>query len=224
LKSIAANRSEGPGSRGRSVTASASMKWKRAFDLLVSSIGLVVFSPLLVAVAICILASMGRPIVFRQVRPGLRGEPFTLYKFRTMSEARDESGNLLANDSRLTALGMFLRSSSLDELPELWNVLTGDMSMVGPRPLLMEYLELYTPEQMRRHDLRPGITGWAQVNGRNTASWEDRFLMDVWYVDNCTLWLDMKILVMTIWKVLMRKGISQPGKSTIDRFKGTRGV
>lgn len=160
-------------------------------------------------------------MLFRQMRPGLHGEPFTLYKFRTMTDARDADGNLLPDAQRLTRFGRFLRSTSLDELPELWNVLKGDMSLVGPRPLLMQYLERYTPEQKRRHEVRPGITGWAQVNGRNAITWEEKFALDVWYVDNQSLWLDLRILMLTVWKVLRREAISQAGNATMTEFMGT---
>lgn len=166
---------------------------------------------------------MGRPVLFSQVRPGLNGKPFTMVKFRTMTDARDEHGQSLPDSERLTAFGRFLRASSLDELPELWNVFKGDMSLVGPRPLLMEYLELYSPEQARRHEARPGVTGWAQVNGRNALSWEEKFNLDVWYVDNHSFWLDLKILFMTVFKVLKRSDISQQGEATMSRFTGSEG-
>ena len=165
---------------------------------------------------------MGSPVLFKQVRPGLRGRPFMMYKFRTMTDERDIQGRLLPDEQRLTKLGRFLRSTSLDELPELFNVLKGDMSLVGPRPLLMEYLPLYTPEQARRHEVRPGITGWAQVNGRNAISWEEKFRYDVWYVDNWSFWLDIKILWMTIVSVLKREGISAQGHVTMPPFTGSR--
>lgn len=158
--------------------------------------------------------------MFRQQRPGLGGRPFWLLKFRTMTDACDACGNLLPDAARLTSFGLFLRATSLDELPELFNVLKGDMSLVGPRPLLMQYLERYTPEQARRHEVRPGITGWAQVNGRNAITWEEKFRLDVWYVDNWSLWLDIKIIAMTIWKILKREGISQPGEATMEEFIG----
>jgi len=164
---------------------------------------------------------MGQPVFFRQIRPGLNGKPFGLLKFRSMTEDRDEKGCLLADERRLTRLGRFLRSSSLDELPELFNVLKGDMSLVGPRPLLMQYIDRYTPEQARRHEVKPGITGWAQVNGRNAVIWEDKFKLDVWYVDNISLTLDLKILAMSIWKIFKREGISQPGQATMEEFKGS---
>jgi len=163
---------------------------------------------------------LGTPVLFRQQRPGLGGRPFWLLKFRTMTEARDARGNLLPDAARLTAFGRFLRATSLDELPELLNVLKGDMSLVGPRPLLMQYLDRYTPEQARRHEVRPGITGWAQVNGRNAITWEEKFKLDVWYVDNWSLWLDIKIIFMTVWKIFKREGISQPGQATMEEFRG----
>ena len=163
---------------------------------------------------------MGAPVLFRQMRPGLQGEPFFLLKFRTMNDVRDEQGELLPDDGRLTGLGSFLRSTSLDELPELFNVLKGEMSIVGPRPLLMQYLDRYTPEQARRHEVKPGVTGWAQVNGRNAISWEEKFELDVWYVDNWSLWLDVKIICMTVWKILKREGVNQPGHATAQEFMG----
>jgi sugar transferase EpsL len=159
-------------------------------------------------------------VLFRQVRPGRQGRPFTLIKFRTMVDERDADGDVLQDEHRLTPLGRFLRSTSIDELPTLWNVVRGDMSLVGPRPLLMEYMPLYSPEQMRRHELRPGITGWAQVHGRNATSWDKKFELDVWYVDHHSMWLDLKILALTVARVLRREGISQPGRATVDRFRG----
>lgn len=165
---------------------------------------------------------MGSPVFFCQTRPGLDGHPFTMIKFRTMKDALDAEGNPLPDSERLTAFGQFLRSSSLDELPELWNVLKGDMSLVGPRPLLMEYLPLYSPEQYRRHEVQPGVTGWAQINGRNTLSWEDKFALDVWYVDNRSLWLDIKILFLTVKKVVVRDGISADGEATMPKFTGKK--
>ena len=164
--------------------------------------------------------NVGKPVLFRQVRPGLSGKPFTMIKFRTMTDDRDPDGKLLPDSQRLSNFGRFLRATSLDELPELWNVLKGDMSLVGPRPLLMEYLPLYSPEQARRHEVRPGITGWAQVNGRNAISWEEKFALDVWYVDNKTLWLDLKILWLTVIKVFKRDGIAAQGEATMPKFKG----
>lgn len=172
--------------------------------------------------AILVLFRHGLPVFFAQQRPGLHGKPFYIYKFRTMTNARDTNGQLLPDEQRLTRFGQFLRSTSLDELPELFNVLKGDMSLVGPRPLLMQYLERYTLEQARRHEVRPGITGWAQINGRNAITWEEKFKLDVWYVDNCSLWLDSKILALTIWKVLRREGISQQGQATMSEFLGTQ--
>ena len=196
-------------------------KRKRVFDLLLAVPGLLVLSPLLAGLAILIRLRLGRPVLFRQTRPGYRGQPFTLYKFRTMTDARNRDGRLLSDAERLTALGRFLRSFSLDDLPNAFNVLRGEMSVVGPRPLLMEYLDRYTREQARRHDVLPGITGWAQVNGRNDLSWEDKFRLDVWYVDHWSLRLDIKILALTAWKVLRREGISQAGYATAPGFPGT---
>ena len=165
---------------------------------------------------------MGAPIFFRQLRPGRHGKPFTMVKFRTMTDARDASGALLPDADRLTAFGKFLRATSLDELPELWNVVKGEMSLVGPRPLLMQYLDRYTPEQARRHAVRPGVTGWAQVNGRNAISWEQKFALDVWYADNLSFWLDLKILWLTVRKVLRSEGVSQAGQATMEEFRGSR--
>ena len=193
---------------------------KRLFDIVVAALLLVLLSPLLLAVACMVKVSLGSPVLFKQVRPGLHGRPFTMYKFRTMTDARDAQGRLLPDERRLTKFGRFLRSTSLDELPELFNVLKGDMSLVGPRPLLMEYLPLYTPEQARRHEVRPGITGWAQVNGRNAISWEEKFEHDVWYVDNRSLWLDIKILWLTLLTVARREGISTQGHVTMPPFQG----
>jgi len=193
---------------------------KRLIDILAASFGLLLLAPLLLVLALLIRVRMGSPVIFGQVRPGLRGKPFRMIKFRTMLDAVDAQGNPLPDDQRLTRLGSFLRSTSLDELPELWNVLKGDMSLVGPRPLLMEYLPLYSPEQARRHDVRPGVTGWAQVNGRNALSWDEKFKLDVWYVDNQSLWLDIKILFMTVKKVLVREGISAEGEVTMSKFTG----
>ena len=178
----------------------------------------------LLALASLIRRKLGSPVLFFQVRPGLRGQLFKMVKFRTMTDERNNDGALLPDVKRLTPFGRFLRSSSLDELPELWNVLKGEMSLVGPRPLLVEYLPLYTPEQARRHEVRPGITGWAQVNGRNAISWEDKFALDVWYVDHRSLWLDLRILWMTVKKVLVRDGISAAGEATMTRFKGAERV
>lgn len=194
---------------------------KRLFDTLAAFIGLMLVWPLILFLAILVYLKLGSPVVFSQVRPGFAGKPFRMYKFRTMTDAKDERGELLPDDVRLTPFGRFLRSTSLDELPELWNVLKGEMSLVGPRPLLMEYLPLYTVEQARRHEARPGITGWAQVNGRNAISWEDKFRLDVWYVDNQSLWLDIRILWMTVRKVLVREGIATAGEATTTKFTGS---
>jgi len=193
---------------------------KRLFDLTLSSAALLVLAPVFLLLMLLVRFKLGSPIFFTQVRPGLNGKPFTMYKFRTMKDERDAEGNLLPDAQRLTSFGKFLRSTSLDELPELINVLKGDMSLVGPRPLLMEYLPLYTSEQARRHEVRPGITGWAQVNGRNAISWEEKFKLDVWYVDNQSFWLDIKILLMTVGKVLKRDGISAEGEATMQKFRG----
>lgn len=193
---------------------------KRLFDLVVSVLLLILLSPLLIFIALLVWVVHGSPIIFRQQRPGYLGKPFVCYKFRTMSDRRDENGNLLPDEQRLTPLGKFLRSTSLDELPELFNVLRGEMSLVGPRPLLMQYLERYTPEQARRHEVLPGITGWAQVNGRNVLSWEEKFRLDVWYVDHWSFWLDLKILALTLIKVLRREGISSEGYATAPEFMG----
>lgn len=193
---------------------------KRGFDVLVAGTGLVVLAPLLALIATVVRFAIGSPVLFRQSRPGLHGRPFTLVKFRTMRDARDANGSLLPDEQRMTRLGGFLRSTSLDELPELWNVLRGDMSLVGPRPLLMEYLPLYGAEQARRHEVRPGVTGWAQVHGRNDVDWEERFRLDVWYVDNRSFWLDVKILLLTLAKVIRREGIRQEGQATMRKFRG----
>lgn len=195
-----------------------SYRGKRLFDIGLTTLTLILLLPVLLIISLLVSIKLGVPILFRQQRPGLRGKSFTLYKFRTMTDARDTDGNLLPDAERLTKFGHFLRRSSLDELPELINVLKGDMSLVGPRPLLMHYLELYTPEQARRHEVRPGITGWAQINGRNAVSWEEKFRLDVWYVDNVSLWLDLKILFLTVWKVVKREGISQEGHATMPQF------
>jgi sugar transferase EpsL len=195
---------------------------KRFLDLAVAGTGLLLLSPVILAVTALLLAFVGRPILFAQTRPGRGARPFVLYKFRTMSEARDTLGKLLSDAERLTGLGCFLRRYSLDELPQLWNVLRGDMSLVGPRPLLVEYLPLYSPEQARRHEVRPGITGWAQVNGRNAQSWEERLMLDVWYVEHRSLWLDIRILWLTLLKVLRSEGVTQPGHATMPRFTGNR--
>lgn len=194
---------------------------KRLLDFFASIVGLIILAPVLGVIALAVRWSLGTPILFRQVRPGLHGRPFTMYKFRTMRDAVDERGRVLPDVERLTRFGRFLRSTSLDELPELCNVLRGEMSLVGPRPLLMEYLPLYTPEQARRQEVRPGITGWAQVNGRNAISWEEKFELDVWYVENQSFWLDLRILLLTMNKVFVRDGISQAGQATMERFRGT---
>jgi sugar transferase EpsL len=193
---------------------------KPLLDKIIGLMALVVLSPLLLGLALLVRLSLGSPILFCQKRPGLQGKPFELYKFRTMTEARDAQGNLFPDAERLTRLGKFLRATSLDELPELFNVLRGEMSLVGPRPLLMRYLPRYTPDQMRRHEVKPGITGWAQVNGRNAVSWEQKFKLDVWYVDHQSFRLDLKIIFMTIWRILKREGINQPGQATMEEFRG----
>ncbi|MGB3290153.1 MAG: sugar transferase [Burkholderiaceae bacterium] len=195
---------------------------KRAMDMILAGVALLVLSPLWLVVAGCVRGKLGSPILFCQMRPGLHGKPFKMIKFRTMRDAMDEHGHILSDAERLTPFGRLLRSTSLDELPGLWNVLKGDMSLVGPRPLLMEYLPLYSSEQARRHEVRPGVTGWAQVNGRNAISWEEKFALDVWYVDNRSVWLDMWILFLTVKKVLFRDGISADGEATMPKFKGTR--
>lgn len=195
---------------------------KRLFDLLAASLALLLLALPLLALAWLIRRKLGSPVLFRQVRPGLQGRPFIMVKFRTMTDERGPDVALLPDAQRLTPLGRFLRASSLDELPELWNVLKGEMSLVGPRPLLMEYLPLYTPEQSRRHAVRPGITGWAQVNGRNAISWADKFALDVWYVDHRSLWLDVQILWRTVRKVLVRDGISAAGEATMPKFTGSK--
>lgn len=200
---------------------------KRALDVLISVILISVSLPVILAIAAVIWVNMGWPVIFFQLRPGLNGRPFLMMKFRTMTLGKDAMGRLKPDKERLTALGRFLRSTSLDELPELWNVLKGDMSLVGPRPLLMEYLPLYSPFQARRHEVRPGITGWAQVNGRNAVAWEERLAMDVWYVDNRSAMLDMKILWLTLLSVFRREGISAAGHETMPKFTGSekhRGV
>ena len=194
---------------------------KRVLDMAGSCIGLAVLAPVMLLIGIGVLIFLGSPVVYGQVRPGLHGKPFRMIKFRTMTDARSVGGQLLPDAERLTRFGRFLRASSLDELPELWNVLEGDMSLVGPRPLLMEYLPLYSPEQARRHEVRPGITGWAQVNGRNALGWEEKFKLDVWYVDNRSFALDLRILWLTMLKVLKRDGINAAGEATMPRFGGT---
>ncbi len=194
---------------------------KRFFDLVLTIPGFLLISPLLLILALLVRVFHGSPIFFAQLRPGLNGKPFRMYKFRTMTNARDVAGNLLSDNERLTSFGRFFRSTSLDEFPALLNVLKGDMSLVGPRPLLMEYLPLYSPEQNRRHEVRPGMTGWAQVNGRNAISWEEKFRLDAWYVDNWSLWLDIRILAMTMLHVLLRKGINHSAKETMPFLIGS---
>ena len=193
---------------------------KRTLDILVSFCALVILSPLLLLVGVFVAKKLGKPVLFSQDRPGLGGRIYRMYKFRSMSDARSDDGELLPDSQRLNRFGALLRSSSLDELPALWNVLVGEMSLVGPRPLLVEYLPLYSVEQARRHEVKPGITGWAQVNGRNTLSWNEKFALDVWYVDNKSVWLDLKILFLTINKVWAREGISSGGSVTMEKFKG----
>jgi sugar transferase EpsL len=196
---------------------------KRLFDLFVTVPVLIVLLPLILIIALLVLLIHGRPIIFKQIRPGFQGIPFTVYKFRTMNDARDDQGNLLPDAQRLTCLGKFLRASSLDELPEFLNVLRGEMSLVGPRPLLIQYLERYSPEQARRHNVTPGITGWAQVNGRNAITWEDKFKLDLYYVDNWSFRFDLKIILLTLWKWIKREGINQPGHATAEEFMGNKG-
>lgn len=197
---------------------------KRSFDFLLSICAVLVLLPVLLFIAFAIKLSMGGPVLFSQVRPGLNGKPFRMVKFRTMTDARGPEGALLSDLERLTSFGRFLRSTSLDELPELWNVIRGEMSLVGPRPLLMEYLPLYTAEQKRRHEVRPGISGWAQVNGRNALSWEEKFKLDVWYVDNKSFFLDLKIIFLTVRKVIVRDGISAAGEATMSKFTGSKNL
>jgi sugar transferase EpsL len=193
---------------------------KRIFDLIFATLAVILLSPIILLTALLVRIFIGAPILFKQKRPGYKGKPFFIYKFRTMTNRIARDGSLLPDAQRLTPFGHFLRSLSLDELPELFNILCGDMSFVGPRPLLMEYLPLYSLEQARRHDAIPGLTGWAQVNGRNAADWPMRFALDVWYVDHWSFWLDIKIIFMTIWKVIKREGINQPGQATVEYFKG----
>jgi len=195
---------------------------KRVFDVVVSLLVLVLLFPVFIFVSLLVKFNLGSPIFFRQTRPGLNGKPFQMIKFRSMLDSNDNEGNLLPNKDRLTKFGKFLRSTSLDELPELWNVLRGDMSLVGPRPLLMDYLPLYSADQARRHEVRPGVTGWAQVNGRNAISWDQKFKFDVWYVDNQSLFLDIKILFITAKKVFVREGINASKETTMTRFKGNK--
>jgi len=194
---------------------------KRGMDIFAAVTGLLALAPLFAIVAVIVYCATGRPVLFRQTRPGKGASLFTLYKFRTMSDAKGAGGSLLEDGQRLTKVGRFLRQLSLDELPQLWNLLRGDMSLVGPRPLLVEYLPLYSPEQARRHEVRPGITGWAQVNGRNAQSWEERLMLDIWYVDHRSLWLDMRILWLTLLKVLRSEGVNRPGHATMPRFTGS---
>ena len=195
--------------------------FKRLFDIAVAGAGLLLLSPLLLIVSVLVRIKLGSPVIYRQTRPGLHGEPFEILKFRSMVEAYDKNGKPLPNEQRITPFGQFLRSASLDELPELWNILKGDMSIVGPRPLLMEYLPLYSKQQRRRHDVPTGLTGWSQVNGRNAISWEEKFELDVWYVDNASFLLDLKIILMTVTKVLRREGISHAGDVAMPRFRGS---
>jgi lipopolysaccharide/colanic/teichoic acid biosynthesis glycosyltransferase len=193
---------------------------KRAFDIIVSLTTLILFSPILLFTGLFVAVKLGRPVIFKQKRPGKNGKPFMMNKFRTMTNARDDNGQLLPNKERMTGFGMKLRSTSLDELPELWNVLKGDMSLVGPRPLRMHYIPLYSEYQNRRHEVKPGITGWAQINGRNAVTWDERFEMDVWYVDHQTFWLDLKILFLTILKVVNRDDIAHEGDVSMPPFEG----
>jgi len=193
---------------------------KRLLDFFGALFLIILLSPLMATIAILIAFTLGRPVIFKQIRPGLHGRPFYLYKFRTMTDCRDKNGQLLPDEDRLTPFGKWLRKYSLDELPQLFNVIKGDLSFVGPRPLLMEYLPLYTPEQALRHEVKPGITGWAQVNGRNAISWEEKFALDLWYVENQSIWLDLKILFLTIIKVVRSEGISHEGFSTMPKLKG----
>lgn len=195
---------------------------KRLLDIIIASIALILLSPLYALVAYKVRKNLGSPVIFRQVRPGLHGKPFEMIKFRTMTDERDAEGNLLPNEQRLPKFGKMLRATSLDEMPELWNVIKGDMSIVGPRPLLMEYLPLYNEEQAKRHNVRPGMTGHAQVNGRNAISWEKKFELDVWYVENQSLWLDFKIMFQTVKKVLVKEGINQSEEVTMTKFTGNK--
>ena len=194
---------------------------KRVLDFLTALFALILFAPLLLVLAVLVRINLGAPVLFSQRRPGRNGKIFTMWKFRSMINACDASGNLRSDAERLTWFGQWLRASSLDELPELWNILCGDMSLVGPRPLLIEYLPLYSPEQARRHEVRPGLTGWAQINGRNALSWEEKFRLDVWYVDHRTFWLDLKVIALTVVKVLGRKDVSATGEATMSKFTGT---
>jgi sugar transferase EpsL len=195
---------------------------KRLFDLLMVVPSIIILTPLIIFIGLFVYLHMGYPVIFMQVRPGLKGKPFTIYKFRTMTNNQNLQGCLLPDSERLTLFGKWLRNTSLDELPELINVLKGDMSIVGPRPLLMQYLELYTSEQARRHEIKPGLTGWAQVNGRNAISWEEKFKLDVWYVDNHSFFLDFKIIFLTIWKVIKREGINKDKETMMETFTGSK--
>ena len=197
------------------------MPWaKRLFDVIVALLGLVILSPVLLLLAVLVRLVVGPPVLFWQQRPGYKGKPFRIVKFRTMAEAYDAAGKPLSDSVRLTSPGRWMRALSLDELPELYNILRGEMSVVGPRPLLMDYLPLYSPEQMRRHDVHPGLTGWAQINGRNAIDWQERFKLDVWYVDHWSFWLDVKIFFLSVWKTLTRQGVNQPGRATTEYFRG----
>jgi sugar transferase EpsL len=199
------------------------MQWsKRVFDVVAGLLAVLLLSPLLFSLAVLVRIFVGTPILFIQRRPGYGGHPFDIIKFRTMTESRDPTGSPLADSARLTRLGGLMRSLSLDELPELFNILRGEMSIVGPRPLLMQYLPLYSPDQMRRHEVHPGLTGWAQINGRNALDWPSRFKLDVWYVDHWSFWLDIKIILITVWKVIRREGINQAGSATVESFTGNR--
>jgi len=202
------------------VSSSKKLKIKRLLDISISVVGLIIFIPFILLISVFIKLDSKGPIFFKQKRPGKDAKIFIIFKFRTMKELRDEHGNLIPDENRITKIGKFLRRFSLDEIPELWNVLKGDMSLVGPRPLLVEYLERYSPEQARRHKVKPGITGWAQVNGRNAISWEEKFKYDVWYVDNYSLWLYIKIIFMTFVNVIRGEGVNQPGHATMEEFKG----
>ncbi len=197
---------------------------KRFLDIILSLALIIILSPLFLLLYLLVTFQLGSPVLFRQERPGLHGKVFTMYKFRSMTDKKSANGNLLPDSERLTGFGKFLRSTSLDELPELFNILKGNMSFVGPRPLLVRYLDRYTPEQARRHEVKPGLTGWAQVNGRNAISWEEKFELDVWYADNWTIWLDLKILLLTIWKAAKREGISAEGEATMKEFLGTDAI
>jgi sugar transferase EpsL len=197
---------------------------KRIFDLFFTLVGLIILSPVILVIAFLVRVLHGKPVLFSQLRGGYRSAPFKVFKFRSMSEDRDAQGVLLPDEQRLTPLGQILRATSLDELPELINVLRGEMSLVGPRPLFYHYVDRYTPEQGRRHDVLPGITGWAQINGRNVLTWDDKFRLDVWYVDHWSFWLDIRILSLTLWKVINREGISQPGHATAEEFMGSEGI